>query len=68
MHSAFATAPAGPAIPITFATKANWGAVCAGLGEEARQFAMGNGFAAKPGACLVLPTADGNIAQVVFGL
>ncbi|HKO72656.1 MAG TPA: leucyl aminopeptidase family protein [Bradyrhizobium sp.] len=68
MHSAFATAPVGSAIPITFVTKANWEAVRAGLGEEARQFAMANGFTAKPGACLVLPTAGGNIAQVVFGL
>ena len=68
MHSAFATAPVGSAIPITFATKANWEAVRAELGEEARQFAMANGFAAKPGACLVLPAADGKIAQVVFGL
>src|SRR6202022_2573058 len=31
-------------------------------------FALANGFAAKPGACLTLPAADGKIAQVVFGL
>ena len=68
MHSVFETAPAASAIPIIFATKATWQAVGAGLPVEARQFAQANGFAAKPGACLTLPSADGSIAQVVFGL
>ena len=68
MHSVFETAPATPAVPITFATKATWDAVSAGLPAPARQFALANGFAAKPGACLTLPDANGEIAQVVFGL
>ena len=68
MPSVFETAPTAPAIPITFATKANWEAICAGLPAQARQFALANGFAAKPGACLTLPAADGGIAEVVFGL
>src|SRR6202022_3303793 len=68
MHSVFETAPAASAIPITFATKATWDAICAELPGEARQFALANGFAAKPGACLTLPAADGKIAQVLFGL
>jgi leucyl aminopeptidase len=68
MHSVFETAPAAPAIPITFATKATWGAICSGLPGEARQFAQANGFTAKPGACLTLPAADGKIDHVVFGL
>src|SRR5712692_8883112 len=68
MPSVFETAPATPAIPITFATKATWEAICAGLPAQARQFALANGFAAKPGACLTLPSADGKIAQVLFGL
>jgi leucyl aminopeptidase len=68
MHSVFETRPAASAIPITFATKATWEAVGAELPAEARQFAQANGFAAKPGACLTLPAADGSIAQVVFGL
>jgi leucyl aminopeptidase len=68
MHSVFETAPAPSAIPITFATKASWDAICAGLPGEARRFAKANGFAAKPGACLALPAADGQIAQVLFGL
>src|SRR6266478_6863605 len=68
MDSVFETAPATSAIPITFATKATWDAICADLPAQARQFALAHGFAAKPGACLALPSADGQIAQVVFGL
>jgi leucyl aminopeptidase len=68
MHSAFETAPAPSAIPIIFATKATWDTIRAGLPGEARQFAQANNFAAKPGACLTLPAADGRIAQVLFGL
>ena len=68
MHSVFETAPAASAIPITFATRATWDAICADLPAPAKQFALANGFAAKPGACLALPAADGQIAQVVFGL
>jgi leucyl aminopeptidase len=68
MHSVFETSAGASAIPITFATKATWDAVCADLPGEARQFARANGFAAKPGACLILPTAEGKIAHVVFGL
>src|ERR1700744_6113624 len=68
MPSVFETAPAAPAIPITFATKANWEAIRDGLAAPARQFALANDFAAKPGKCLILPAADGQIAQVIFGL
>jgi leucyl aminopeptidase len=68
MHSVFETAPATPAIPITFATKATWEAISADLPAPARQFALANGFSAKPGACLTLPSANGEIAQVVFGV
>jgi leucyl aminopeptidase len=68
MPSVFETAPAASSIPILFATKATWEAICAGLPAEARQFALSNGFAAKPGACLTLPSPDGKIAQVLFGL
>jgi len=68
MPSVFETAPAASAIPITFATRATWDAICTELPTLARQFALANGFAAKPGACLALPTVDGQIAQVMFGL
>src|ERR1700744_4950431 len=68
MPSVFETAPAAPAIPITFATKANWEAIRDGLPAPARQFALANDFTAKQGKCLILPSADGQIAQVIFGL
>jgi len=68
MHSVFETAPSTPAVPITFATKATWEAICADLPAQARQFALANGFTAKPGTCLTLPAADGQIARVLFGL
>lgn len=68
MPPVFETAPNASAIPITFVTKATWDAICAGLAAHNRQFALANGFAAKPGACLTLPSADGQIAQVLFGL
>jgi leucyl aminopeptidase len=59
---------ASAAIPIIFATKSKWETIRSELPEPARQFATANGFAAKPGACLPLPTADGKIGQVLFGL
>ena len=68
MPSVFETAPAASAVPITFATKADWDAIRAALPAAARQFAEANGFSAKPGKCLILPAADGQIAQVLFGL
>ena len=68
MTSPFATSPATSAVPITFTTKSSWDTVRAALPPQAAQFAIANGFAAKPGACLVLPTAEGHIAQVLFGL
>ena len=68
MPSAFENAPAAPAIPITFVTKSSWEAIRSSLPPQAAQFALANGFAAKPGACLVLPGADGQIDQVLFGL
>ena len=67
MQSPFETAPTA-AIPITFATKTTWPAIARDLPEPARQFAAANDFAGKAGNCLTLPSPDGQIAQVVFGL
>jgi len=68
MPSVFETAAAASAIPITLATKATWDGIRNTLPAEARQFADANGFAAKPGKCLILPAANGAIAQVIFGI
>src|SRR5690349_8177319 len=68
MPSLFETAATASAIPITFASKVTWDAIRKALPAEARQFADANGFAAKPGKCLILPAANGAITQVIFGL
>ena len=68
MNSPFETAPAPSAIPIYFATKTTWPAIRQALPAPAQQFAMANDFTAKPGKCLTLPSPDGRIAQVIFGL
>ena len=68
MPSLFERAPTAPATPITFVTKSTWEAIRTSLPPLAAQFALANGFVAKPGTCLVLPKADGQIDQVLFGL
>ena len=68
MPHPFEPAPTAPAIPITLATKASWPSVAAALPEPARAFAAAAGFKAKPGACLLLPAADGGLAHVLFGV
>jgi leucyl aminopeptidase len=68
MQSPFETAPAASSIPIYFATKATWAGIREGLPAQAQQFALANDFTAKPGKLLILPSPDGKIAQVIFGL
>ena len=68
MHPAFETASADKAIPITFATKATWPGIKAALSRDTRQFAEANAFAAKPGQVLTLPSEQGGIGEVLFGL
>src|ERR1700722_19215835 len=68
MHPVFETTPAAPSIPIRFVTQATWEAIRDSLSSAERPFALANGFAAKPGKCLILPAADGQITQVLFGL
>lgn len=68
MQSPFETGPATSAIPITFATKSTWAGIREGLPAQARQFALANDFTAKPGKCVMLPSPDGTIAQIIFGL
>jgi leucyl aminopeptidase len=68
MPSIFATASDELTIPITFVRKSTWDTIRELLPPLARQFALANGFTAKPGAVLTLPDASGNVAQVLFGL
>ncbi len=67
MHPVFETT-AALGTPIYFATKSTWEAMRDSLSAAEKQFALANGFTAKPGKCLILPAADGRIAQVIFGL
>ncbi|MBR0699383.1 leucyl aminopeptidase family protein [Bradyrhizobium diazoefficiens] len=66
MPSVFETSPT--AIPIIFVTKSSWDQVAETLPPAQRQFATASAFTAKPGGYLALPTSDGTIAQVLFGL
>ncbi|CAN7738015.1 leucyl aminopeptidase family protein [Bradyrhizobium sp. LjRoot220] len=68
MHSPFETAHAASSIPIYFATRTTWAAISKELSPQAQQFAKANDYAAKPGKCLALPSPEGQIAQVIFGL
>jgi len=68
MHPAFQESAAASAIPITFATKSNWEAVRATLPAAAGRFATANTFTAKPGQYLALPSDDGSLAHVLFGI
>jgi leucyl aminopeptidase len=68
MPSIFATAPDSSVIPITFVTKSTWETTRAKLPHQAAQFALANDFSGKPGSSLVLPAADGQIAEVLFGI
>ncbi|KIZ40917.1 MULTISPECIES: leucyl aminopeptidase family protein [Rhodopseudomonas] len=68
MHAIFAAASEPNAVPISLVTKAEWDAVCATLPEAAQRFARANGYTAKPGQLLALPSPTGDIAAVLFGL
>ncbi|ABA03561.1 peptidase M17, leucyl aminopeptidase [Nitrobacter winogradskyi Nb-255] len=68
MHPAFATTPAEKAVPIILASKAAWEADGDSLDDSARRFAEANGFQAKSGQYLALPTTNGDISRILFGL
>ena len=68
MHSVFQAAEGVSSVAIQFVTKTSWPAISAALPAPAQVFATASNFTAKPGACLLLPAADGTIALVLFGL
>ena len=59
---------ASDAIPIWFATKETWDEVRRAFAAPAAAFAAAVGFEPIPGACQLLPDAQGGLASVVFGL
>jgi len=56
------------AVPVWFATEASWPRLKAGIPEPAQAFAAACGFEPAPGRCQILPSSEGGIAGVVFGL
>lgn len=60
--------PDTAATPIVFVSAADWPRFKDTLDAPARAFADASGFQPKPGRLLLLPAANGNLAQVLFGL
>jgi leucyl aminopeptidase len=68
MHPSFDPAPQTTPTPITFVTRATVKAALESLPPAARRFAEASAFTGKAGQCLVVPDANGAIAEVLFGL
>ena len=66
MHPIFASVGKTQATPIWFVHAGNFDSVRKGLGERERTFVTAAGFEAKPGRLLLLPTADGKLAGVLY--
>lgn len=67
MHSLL-TAAAPAAIPLHVVSRAGWPELQGKLQAEGRNFALAQGFSARPGQHLVLPDASGSIAAVLLGV
>ncbi|ARP98790.1 leucyl aminopeptidase family protein [Pseudorhodoplanes sinuspersici] len=67
MQSIF-TEASPSAIPIWFVTKATWPEIRANLPMPAQAFAEAAGFEPKTGRTLAVPSADGSIAAILFGI
>jgi leucyl aminopeptidase len=61
-------APAADAVPIWFVAKESWDGVRQGLAAPAAAFAGAAGFEPSPGACQLLPDAQGGLVAVLFGV
>ncbi|MDQ8727005.1 leucyl aminopeptidase family protein [Bradyrhizobium sp. LHD-71] len=68
MHPAFDVAAGTTATPITFVSKSSLSSAMDVLGSSSRQFAEAAGFKARPGQCLLLPSAKGGLENVLFGV
>jgi len=67
MHPIFAGA-GEQAVPILFATAANFAQATQGLDARARAFVQAAGFEAKAGKHLLVPDGEGKLSAVLFGL
>jgi leucyl aminopeptidase len=68
MHPIFASVGKTQATPIWFVHAGNFDSVSKALGERERTFVTAAEFEAKPGRLLLLPTADGKLAGVLYGI
>jgi leucyl aminopeptidase len=59
---------AASTVPITFVKKTTWSSARDGLDSRTRAFVDACGFDPLPGRHLLLPSADGQLAGVLFGL
>jgi leucyl aminopeptidase len=67
-HPIFTKAGDAPAVPILFVTAANFVRATKILDEREHAYVRTAGFEPKPGRHLVVPTADGALAGVLFGI
>ncbi|HEX2652444.1 MAG TPA: leucyl aminopeptidase family protein, partial [Xanthobacteraceae bacterium] len=68
MHSAFVSYGTSRSIPIWLVTPANWPSVRDNIEASARGFADASGFEPQPGRHLLLPSVDGALSGVLFGI
>jgi len=68
MHRTFVSPGDPAAVAIRCVTAASWPDIRAGLAAPARAFADAAGFEPRAGRHLLLPTADGSLAGVLFGV
>jgi leucyl aminopeptidase len=68
MHPIFAKADEAPAIPILFVSADNLDAATKILDAREHVFVRASGYEPKPGKHLVVPSADGKLAGVLFGI
>jgi leucyl aminopeptidase len=66
--SIFVSGDRAQALPVWFVTAATVDTVMGGLGGRDRAFAQASGFEPKGGQYLLLPSPDGKLAGVLFGL
>jgi len=68
MHSAFVSQGRAPSVPVWFVATDTYAQVRERLGAAARRFAESAKFEPKPGQSLLLPSEDGALSGVLFGV
>ena len=68
MHPAFSADRSSASTPIWFVSATTWPSVRAALEPAAQAFADAAGFEPKPGRHLILPSAQGGVGGVLFGI